>query len=80
MGVEENLLRKHSWNLPPSPSLLKAGGRIFQKLIHLGGGGVPKIWLKRRDNPEKGEGVIEKWGDFPFYYFTFSIAFTVCIG
>ena len=48
------------------------GCRTFQKLSHLGGG-VPKILLKRRDNPEKVEkgGVdIKMGGCHFFYYFT----------
>ena len=35
------------------------GGRTFPKLSHLGGGGVSKILLKRGDNPEKWEGVVD---------------------
>ena len=43
--VVKKSAKGHSWNLP----LIKGGGvgeegRTFQKLSHLGGGGVPKIF------------------------------------
>ena len=36
--------------------VLLKGGRTFQKLSHLGGGGVPKFLLERGGNPEKKGG------------------------
>ena len=58
--------RCHSGNPPP---LLK-GGLDLQQIESLGEGGVPKILLERRDNPEKGGGVDVEIGGLPrFYYF-----------
>ena len=38
--------------------LIKGGGRTFQKLSHLGGGGVRNFLLEREDKPEKGGGLM----------------------
>ena len=39
-----------------TPVIKRGGGRTFQKLSHLGGGGVLKILPERGDNPENGGG------------------------
>ena len=63
----------------PTPSLLKEGGKIFQK-SRVTWVGIPKILLEREDNPEKGGGLIKKWGGLPlFYYFTVQLHL-LCVG
>ena len=65
------LITLHSWN-PTAPPLLK-GSYELQKIESPGG--VPKILLEWKDNPEKG-GCVEM-GAATFLLLLFSIAFTV---
>ena len=67
-----SLLFEHLPNIV-GPLLLK-WGRTIQKLDHFLGGGVPKILLKSRDNPEKS------WLPL-FCYFTIQLhLLSVCVG
>ena len=62
---------------PLSP-LLK-GCTIFQKLGHLGGGGLPKASLERGNNSEKGEVDVEMGGCHFFITLQFNYMYCVCV-
>ena len=61
---------QHSWNSPP-PHLLS-----FQKLRHLGT--VQKCLLERRDKLER-EGLMQKWRDCHFFFFTLQFNHNYCV-
>ena len=59
------------------------GSRTFQKLSYLRGE-VPKIFLERGDNPEKGRGGggvdVEMGGCHFFIILQFSYIYCICVG
>ena len=78
VGVQENLLRKHSWK--HHPPLLKAGGRTFQTFSHLGGGeGYQKFGWKVGINLKRWVGWYRNGGIATFLLiYIFNCIYSVC--